>query len=177
MKKLQLSVKNPLLLLKIEQLINHLVFGTSDFIELPSIPFTDFDNCGDIAALFDIASFCSAEKFICRREFKEKDFPLNSVVFLKPTTFFKNVKYIIVSATVHEVICRKYFKKDIGEDNVDFYECKKAKYKGTLFQYFRKPMGRSCIDNFVFDNKDNADWKLTLEKLKIFSLIYEIPLH
>jgi len=47
----------------------------------------------------------------------------------------------MVSATVDKAICEYYF----GEDNVDFYECKKAEYIGNLNQFYDKSMSRACI--------------------------------
>ena len=91
---------------------------------------------------FDIPAFCKAEYFYLRRRSDEENVKEDTIVFLKPVTF-KNVKYIMVSATVSEDICRKYF----GEDNVDFYVCKKAGYKGSLYQYPQKSMSRSCLKN------------------------------
>jgi len=41
-----------------------------------------------------------------------------------------------------EQLCRYYF----GADNIDFSECKKARYEGTLNQYYDKSMSRACID-------------------------------
>lgn len=49
----------------------------------------------------------------------------------------------MVSATVNENICREFFH----EDNVDFYECKSAEYKGNLYQYPSKSMSRTCVAN------------------------------
>jgi hypothetical protein len=34
-----------------------------------------------------------------------------------------------------------------GENKIKFYECKKAKYKGNLYQYSQKSMSRTSIDN------------------------------
>jgi len=61
---------------------------------------------------------------------------------MKSANFKKGVKYIMVSATVDEKICEYYF----GEENVNFYEYKKARYKGNLNQYYDKSMSRACID-------------------------------
>lgn len=49
----------------------------------------------------------------------------------------------MVSATADEEICGWYF----GEENIDFYECKKAEYVGELKQYCGKSMSRSCLSN------------------------------
>ena len=66
----------------------------------------------------------------------------DTVVFFKPVNFPAD-KYIIVSATADEDIYKKFF----GKENVNFYECKKAKYKGTLKQYPEKSMSRTCVAN------------------------------
>jgi hypothetical protein len=83
-----------------------------------------------------------AEKFYFRRAAKERNLKEDTVAFIKPVNF-KNIKYIMVSATVDEKICRDYF----GEGNVDFHECKQAKYKGELYQYPGQSMSRTSIDN------------------------------
>jgi len=112
-------------------------------IELDSFEFEyDEEDDDDISIKFDIPSFCRAEFFYVRRSAKEPDLEEDTVVFLKPATF-KDVKYIVVSATADEDICRKYF----GEDRVEFYECKKAVYQGTLNQYPGKSMSRTSIKN------------------------------
>ena len=49
----------------------------------------------------------------------------------------------MVSATVNQDVCRNFF----GENKVNFHECKKAKYKGSLYQYPQKSMSRDSIDN------------------------------
>lgn len=92
--------------------------------------------------LLDIPSFCLAERFYVRRKEKEKNLKEDTIAFLKPADF-QGEKYIMVSATVNEDICRGYF----GENNVDFYECKKAKYKGKLNQYPGKSMSRTSVAN------------------------------
>lgn len=106
-------------------------------IELDSFEWGDKD---DELYSFDLPSFCRAEQFYVRRSDKEPNLKEDTVVFLKPVSF-KDVKYIMVSATVDERICRTYF----GWDRVDFYECKRAKYMGPLHQYPGKSMSRSSI--------------------------------
>ena len=91
----------------------------------------------------DIASFCAASHFYVRKAERERNLKKDTVSFLKPSTL-KNMKYIIVSATVDEDICRQFF----GEDrDVAFYECKQAQYMGKMLQYPDKSMSRSSIDN------------------------------
>ncbi|MBD5449744.1 MAG: DEAD/DEAH box helicase family protein [Lachnospiraceae bacterium] len=91
---------------------------------------------------FDLPAFCRAEQFYLRRKEDEKNLKRDTLVFLKPADF-PGEKYIMVSATADEEICGWYF----GKENVDFYECKKAKYKGKLKQYCGKSMSRTCLAN------------------------------
>lgn len=99
------------------------------------------EDVNGISALTDIPSFCLAEHFIYRKADEEEHLSEDSIVFLKPYKF-KNIKHIMVSATVDKDICEYSF----GKEKVRFYECKQARYTGTLNQYFDKPMSRSYID-------------------------------
>jgi hypothetical protein len=94
-----------------------------------------------IPALTDIPSFCLAEHFMFRKSADERNLAEDSIAFLKPWKF-KNIKYIMVSATVDRDICEYCF----GKQNVKFYECKRAAYEGTLNQFYDKSMSRACID-------------------------------
>lgn len=98
----------------------------------------DYDEDSDIP--FDFHSFCMAEHFYLRRASEEHNLKEDTITFLKPATF-KNVKHIVVSATANETIYRQFFH----DRDVEFYECKSAKYTGRLFQYPRKSMSRSSI--------------------------------
>lgn len=109
-------------------------------IELDSLEWDDED---DKLYSFDLPSFCQAEQFYVRRSDKELNLKEDAIVYLKLPEFFKDIKYIIVSATVDEGICRQYF----GWDRVDFYECKRAKYQGPLCQYPGRSMSRSSISS------------------------------
>jgi hypothetical protein len=102
----------------------------------------DKEEIDGISTPFDIPSFCLAERFFLREASKERNLKEDTVVFIKPITF-KNIKYIMVSATADEDICRKY----LGEGNVNFCECKRAEYKGSLYQYPQKSMSRTGIDS------------------------------
>jgi hypothetical protein len=99
------------------------------------------ESVDGISALTDIPSFCLAEHFVYRKISKERNLSEDSIVFLKPYKF-KNIKYIMVSATVDKDICEYCF----GKQNIKFYECKNASYKGILNQYYDKSMSRVCID-------------------------------
>lgn len=111
------------------------------------------ENGDDILGLADIPSFCLAEHFMYRQASKEKNLSEDSIVFLKPYKF-KNIKHIMVSATVDKDICEYCF----GKQNVKFYECKQAHYVGTLNQYYDKTMSRQCIDEDTSILKKISDW-------------------
>ena len=83
-----------------------------------------------------------ANHFYLRKQSDEENLEEDTIAFLKPV-IFRDVKYIMVSATVSEDICYRYF----GKENVNFYVCKRAAYKGSLYQYPQKSMSRSCLKN------------------------------
>ena len=89
----------------------------------------------------DVPAFCLAEHFYFRKTSEERNLKEDEIVFLKPSRLKKGFKYIMVTATANEAICKYYF----GEKNVKFYDCKKARYKGTLTQFYNKSMSRDCI--------------------------------
>jgi len=95
----------------------------------------------DMPTPIDISAFCLAEHFCFRKKSKEEKVTEDTVAFLKPCKLRDDMKYIMISATADENICRRFF----GEDRVTFYNCKKARYKGILNQYHDKSMSRSCI--------------------------------
>jgi hypothetical protein len=130
---------------RIEKLIN--LSATTSCIELESIKWEVEDDETDempdeVSTPFDTSSFFGAQKFYIRRASKEWGLNEDTLVFIKPVAF-KEVKHIMVSATVNEDVCRNFF----GENKVNFYECKKAKYKGNLYQYPDKSMSRDSINN------------------------------
>lgn len=98
------------------------------------------DEEGGRPVSFDLPAFCRAEQFYLRRKEDENKLKEDTFVFLKPADF-PGEKYIMVSATADKEICGWYF----GKENVDFYECKKAKYMGELKQYYEKSMSRTCL--------------------------------
>lgn len=110
-------------------------------IELDSFEWDDEDD--NKVYPFDLPSFCQTKRFYLRRASREKNLREDTVAYIKPADFFKDVKYIIVSATASENIYRKYF----GWNRVEFYGCKMAEYIGTLYQYLGKSMSRSSIAN------------------------------
>jgi len=101
-----------------------------------------------ISALTDIPSFCLAEYFLYRKALEEKDLEEDCISFLKPFKF-KDIKCIMVSATANQRVCEYVF----GADKVKFYECKKARLTGKLYQFYEHSMSRSYLaDNLdVFD--------------------------
>jgi hypothetical protein len=145
LKKLQKKIDpNTTLGMKIQKIlkhINHIKTDTDELFSLPEITY-DEKEYDDIKIGIDIPSVCSATHFCYRTSEKENNLQEDCICFQKPVKFNKNTKYIMVSATVDETICKYYF----GEDNVEFHECKMAKYKGTLNQFPDKPMSRACID-------------------------------
>lgn len=89
---------------------------------------------------FDLPAFCRADMFYLRRKNREQNLAEDTFTFLKPADF-PGEKYIMVSATADEEICGWYF----GEEDIDFYKCKKAEYMGELRQYPEKSMSRSSL--------------------------------
>lgn len=140
LKKLKKKTKNPHLKDKIRKLLKA---AEGQFcIELESIEWDeeDEDEEGNKKMQFDLSAFCRAEYFYIRKREDDKNLKVDMVAFLKPAEF-PGAKYIIVSATADEEIYGWYF----GKENVDFYECKKAEYKGKLKQYYEKSMSRSSM--------------------------------
>lgn len=124
---------------KIKKLLK--VSETQSCIKVEGFEWDDEDR--DKKSLqFDIPSFCLAERFYLRRCENEEGLIEDTFVFLKPADLLGE-KYIMVSATADEEICGWYF----GEENIDFYACKKAEYRGELKQYCEKSMSRSCLNN------------------------------
>ncbi|GHV13455.1 hypothetical protein FACS1894219_08280 [Clostridia bacterium] len=111
---------------------------TEDYFTLPSIDKTDAKV--DISMAVDTSALCSATHFCCHKE-SENNHNEKYVSYMTPVEFSPNAKYVMVSATVDEEICGLCF----GEDNVNFYECNEAEYKGDLYQFCDKPMSRAHI--------------------------------
>jgi hypothetical protein len=110
------------------------------FFTLPAIDYDEDDDCKPMGV--DVRSFCAAEHF-CFRKASDKGSCLKEdcVTFMNPVHFKPDAKYIMVSATVDKNVCEYYF----GKDNVEFYECGRAKNVGALNQYYDKPMSRAFI--------------------------------
>lgn len=137
LKKLSADTADSRLSMKIKTLLK--LAKDQSCIEVDSFEWDDED---DEIYSFDLPSFCQSERFYVRRASRENGLTEDTVTFLKPASF-KDMKYLMVSATVDEAICRQYF----GEGRVDFHECKRAAYQGTLYQYPGKSMSRSSIAN------------------------------
>lgn len=101
-----------------------------------------WDDKNNEAYNFDLPSFCLADKFYFRKASDDPNLEKDTFAYIKPVSF-KNIKYIIVSATADEIVYRNYF----GNTRIDFYECKKAEYMGVLNQYPGKSMSRTCLAN------------------------------
>jgi hypothetical protein len=119
------------------------------FFTLPAIDYDEDDDCKAMGV--DVRSFCAAEHFCFRKKGSDmgRDLKEDCVTFMNPVHFKPDTKYIMVSATVDKNICEYYF----GHDNVEFYECSRAKNMGTLNQYYDKSMSRAFIkkDTTVID--------------------------
>lgn len=128
---------------KIKRLLK--LSDTKSCIELDGFE-PDKDSKDDIPKetniAFDISSFCKAEKFYVCKASKDNRLEDDMIYFLKPA-MFQDIKYIMVSATANERICCDFF----GADKVDFYQCKRAAYQGTLHQYPQKSMSRTSMAN------------------------------
>lgn len=139
LKRLKKETTDPRLSNKIKKLLK--ASETQSCIEMEGFEWDDEERDKKLM-LFDIPSFCQTEWFYLRRRENEDKLNEDKFVFLKPADF-PGDKYIIVSATADEEICGWYF----GEENIDFYECKKAEYMGELKQYCGKSMSRTCLAN------------------------------
>lgn len=100
----------------------------------------------ELKTYINIPALCEARYFYYNHDSDIEECDMydskeDCINFMRPINFKENVKYIMLSATVNENICKYYFK----EKNVRFYQCKEAKTTGTLIQYYNRPMSRSYI--------------------------------
>lgn len=65
--------------------------------------------------------------------------------------FLYNIKYIILSATADELICKKMF----GEENVNFIDCGYVKPQGKIYLHSKFTASRNCLNN-----EENQEEKL-----------------
>lgn len=149
---------------KIAQLLK--LSKTQSKIQVEAFDYDEEDGSWDVA--FDLPSFCKTEKFYVRRKNKKLKLHEDTVSYIKPATFFDGIKYIIVSATANEDVYCKYF----GEDRVDFYECKMAKYEGVLLQDPLRSYSRSYVEenpksiDQVMHQLEICDWNHVITFLK-----------
>lgn len=123
--------------------------ASDPWITLPVIPYEEAYN--DISTAIDIPSFCSAEKFYFRKKADDNNSYTNRakedcLVLYKPFNLNPRIKYIILSATADHTIYNYVF----GSNRVNYYECKKAQYIGTLNQYTHHTVSH----DFVKKNPD-----------------------
>lgn len=123
--------------------------ASDPWITLPAIPYEEAYN--GISTAIDIPSFCLAQKFFFRKKADDNNSYTNSakedsLVFFKPFKLDRKIKYIILSATADHTIYNYVF----GSNRVNYYECKKAKYIGTLNQYSHHTVSH----DFVKKNSD-----------------------
>lgn len=112
----------------------------SEFFTLDEVDYRS--AYADIKMAVNIPALCSATHFCYREASKqENDLTEDSITFIKPVKFPDNKKYIMLSATADEAICKYYW----GEENVRFYDCKEAAVTGNLCQCGDRSMGRSSI--------------------------------
>jgi len=84
--------------------------------------------CDGIKVDCDIPAFCKATSFCLRKSSDDNGDNMSddtksedTLVFMKPVEFPKDVKYIMLSATVNEEICNDYFGNTaIKFDNIEF---------------------------------------------------------
>jgi hypothetical protein len=146
---------NDPLAIKISKILKH---NEEIYYKLKEVPYEK--TYADISMPVDISALCAAQ-FFCFREASPNEGELEDdcVTFVNQVKFNKDTKFIMVSATVDQEICEMYF----GEENVTFYECLKARNKGTLKIYPGRSWSRSdlkrdpaiisrIIDKFGFYN-------------------------
>ena len=113
----------------------------NEFFELEAISCLKKEYA-DLPMGVDISALCAATHF-CAPKTSDNNGKVKAscVMAMSPVNFSKDSKYIMLSATVDEQICKYYF----GEDNVIFYNCKNARYTGTLKQYANRSMSRADL--------------------------------
>jgi hypothetical protein len=162
LERIKRKTTNPQLAKKITQALKRA--QKDSLFELPSIEYNHTEERDGISKEVDIPSFCMSTHFCIRKASEEPTLKEDTIVYIKPAKL-KDMKYIMVSATANKDICNYYF----GEDRVKFVECKKARYKGTLNQYYDRSMSRSCIDNSpgIIDTLKNwSEFKRTITFMK-----------
>ena len=120
---------------------------TTSYITLPQIKYVSAYT--EISIPIEISAFCHAQEFYVKKKTDETTLTEDSqtedsFIFFKPFKLHHNIKYIIMSATVDERICKCLF----GGNRVKFYKCNRAEYIGTVNQYPELPMSRSFMDSY-----------------------------
>ena len=117
------------------------ILKKSEFYGLFTVNKIAFDKSyADIDTEINIQALCEGTHFCCR---EEDGGGCSSIVFTKKPNLPDGVKYIMLSATANEDVCKYCF----GDENVRFYDCKKAMLTGTLYQYYERPMSRAYLDS------------------------------
>ena len=141
---------------------------SNPWITLPTIPYDEaYDS---ISGAIDIPSFCTASKFYFHKEsdnWYDNKVQANSFIFFKPFDLNPRIKYIILSATANHKIYNYIF----GSNRVNYYECHRAKYIGTLKQYTYYTVSHAFVDrNPAIVKKmiqlGNTDTIITFKSLK-----------
>jgi hypothetical protein len=114
---------------------------TRRWISLPGTQYVDAYR--KILTPVDIPAFCKAKYFYLKTKSDENNLEESNrtgdgLIFFKPMELRRGLNYIMLSATADEKICNFFF----GANRVKFYECKNAKYKGTLNQYNEYTLSR-----------------------------------
>lgn len=126
--------KNDVLREKTKRILKH--ERQSDFFILDEI---DYDKGYDkVNSEINLRELCAATHF-CRCEDGQNG--KASIAFTKQSQLPSDVKYIMLSATASKEICAYCF----GEENVQFYACKKAELCGTINQYYEESMSRNHL--------------------------------
>jgi hypothetical protein len=134
---------------------------SQSFFTLPEIDMyeQDEDESDDsISAPIDILSFSKATHFCYRKASEEQNLKEDSISFFTPIELNNSTKYIMLSATADESICRYFFTNYLGLP-LQYSYCKRSAYIGNVHQYSDKSYSRACI---------GAD-KSILEQIKEFS--------
>lgn len=79
----------------------------------------------------------------------------STFVVLNPVKIYK--KIVILSATANEIIYERYF------EYCKFYECKKAEYKGRVYQYTKYGLSRKQMGKFKYKKVKKCIKKITGE--------------
>ena len=138
LKKLKKRFNNDPLGKKAQKILKKI--KNKEFFSLPTIDYKK--HYIDKSLGINISALCSA-KYFCYRKTDDKDDDLSQdcVSFMNPVMWCDNAKYIMVSATVDENICKYYFNNSL----IKFHECAKAQNTGILHQINSRSMSRTDI--------------------------------